>query len=61
MQFKFAQFEIKHGKDESWKNVSGKTALERLSDFYDQVSPVLFDLFQGKEIYTRDAIFRIKK
>ena len=61
MQFKFAQYEAMHGNDECWKDVSERTAMDRISDCYDQVSPVLQDLFQGKEINTSDAVFRIKK
>ena len=61
MQFKFAQFEVMYSKDEGWKNVDGNTILNRLSDCYNWVSPVIFDLFQGKEISTQDAVFRIKK
>ena len=61
MHFTFAQYEVTNGNDEFWEEVSEKTAMDRISDCYDQVSPVLQDLFQGKEINTSDAILRIKK
>ena len=61
MQFTFAQYEVLYGTDVSWQDVSEKTAMDRIADYYDQVSPVLFDLFQGKIIVTPDAVFRIKK
>ena len=61
MQFTFAQYEVTYGNDKGWKEVSEETAFERISDCYDRVSPVFFDLFQGKEISTPDATFRIKK
>ena len=61
MQFTFAQYEVMHSNGDGWKDVSEKIAMDRLSDCYDQVSPVLQDMFQGKEIHTPDAVFRVKK
>ena len=61
MQFTFAQYEVMYSNNQVWKDVSEKTAMDRISDFYDRVSPVLLDLFQGKEINTSDAVFRLKK
>ena len=60
MHFTFAQYEVMYGNNEGWKDVSEKTAIDKVSDCYDRVSPVLLDLFQGKVIITPDAIFRIK-
>ena len=61
MQFTFAQYEAQYGNDECWKDVSEKTTMDRISDCYDQVAPVLQDMFQGAEIHTPDAVFRVKK
>ena len=61
MQFSNTKYEALYGNDGCWTNVSEKTAMDRIYDFYDLVSPVLFDLFQGKVIITPDALFRIKR
>ena len=61
MQFSFTKYEALYGNDQCWTDVSEKTAMDRISNCYDRVSPVLLDLFQGKTIITPDAILRIKK
>ena len=55
------QYEVMHSSDEGWKDVSEVIAMHKISECYDQVSPVLQDMFQGEEIHTPDAVFRVKK
>lgn len=56
------QFEVKYfDEDADWMKVSERLAMERISDYFDHVSPVLMELLAGKEIVTSDAIIRIKR
>ena len=61
MQVAFTKYEALFGNDKCWTDVSEKVVMDRISDCYDMVSPVLLDLFQGKTIVTPDATIRIKK
>ena len=61
MQLTSTKYEVLYDNKEGWQDISEIKAMDRISDWYDQISPVLQDLFRGKEISTRNAIFRIKK
>ena len=61
MQLTSTKYEVLYDNNEGWQDISEIKAMDKISDWYDQISPVLQDLFRGKEISTRNAIFRIKK
>ncbi len=60
MIFKLPQFEIKDFIENDWKKVSEKEFLVKLVDTFELITPVLNEMFQGKEISTRDCIYRIQ-
>ena len=60
MIFKMPQFEIRNFSENDWKKVPEMEFLIKLTDSFERITPVLSEMFQGKEIFTRDFIYRIK-
>jgi hypothetical protein len=60
MIFNLPLFEIKELSDKDWKKVSEKHFLTKLVDNFNLISPVLREMFQGKEFITRNCIYRIQ-
>jgi hypothetical protein len=60
MIFRMPQFEIKNISGTDWEKVSEKEFLSKLSDEFNLITPVLNDIFQGKEIINLDFIYRIR-
>ncbi len=58
--FKFPKFEIKNFNENDWNRISEKDFLLKLVDTFELITPVLSDLFQGKEIITNFRTYRIK-
>jgi len=54
------RFEIRHFYDDDWNKISEKDFLLELVDNLELITPVLSDLFQGKEIIANFCIYRIK-
>ena len=61
MIFKLPQFEIKNISENDWEKVSERDFLEKLLDSFKLITPVLSQMFHGKEIITHNCIFRIKR
>ena len=57
---KIPQFEIKNFNENDWKKVSEKDFLIKLADSFELITPVLTEMFQGKEISTRDCTYKIR-
>lgn len=60
MIFKLPKFEIKNFSENDWNRISEKDFLLKLVDSFELITPVLSDLFQGKEIITNFYIYRIR-
>jgi len=60
MIFKLPKFEIKNFSENDWNRISEKDFLLKLVDSFELITPVLSDLFQGKEIITNYYIYRIR-
>ena len=60
MIFKSPKFEIKNFSENDWNRISEKDFLLKLVDSFELITPVLSDLFQGKEIITNFYIYRIR-
>ena len=58
--FKLPQFEIKDLNENDWKKVSERDFLIKLANTFELITPVLAEMFQGKEISTRDCIYKIQ-
>ena len=60
MIFKLPQFEIKELSEKDWKKVSEKDFLIKLVEDFDPITPILRDMFRGKDLITRKCIYRIQ-
>ncbi len=61
IKFKMPQFEVKYFHEEDWNEVSETAFLQSLLDNFNRITPIIGEMFQGKEIVTSTAIFRIKR
>ena len=60
MIFQLPKFKIKNFSENDWNRISEKDFLLKLVDTFELITPVLSDLFRGKEIVTKFCIYRIK-
>jgi hypothetical protein len=60
MIFKLPMFEFKDSSEKDWEKVSEKDFQMKLVENFDPITPILRDMFQGKEFITRNCIYRIK-
>ena len=61
MKLNLPQYEMRFSNEKSWVPISEDFALKSLFDNFDRVSPILAELFQGKEISLHDSIFRMRQ
>ncbi len=54
------QYEVKYGNENNWTQVSEKEFLVHLHKSHTPVTPILKRMFNGEEIVTPSAIFRIR-
>ena len=59
-KMRLSEFEIKQIDAENWQVVSEKRVLRKIVEKFDTVTPVLLEMFQGKEITIADGTLRIK-
>jgi len=57
--FRLPQFEIRNFGETDWNKVPEKEFLLKLAATFERIAPILSEMFQGKEISTRDCIYRI--
>jgi hypothetical protein len=60
MASKLPEFEIRNLTENGGKKVYETEFLIKLADTFKFISPALGEMFQGKEISTRNLIFRIQ-
>ncbi len=60
MIFKQPQFEIKDSSEKDWKKVSEKDFLMKLVENFDPITPILREMFRGKDFIARKCIYRIQ-
>ena len=60
MIFKLPQFEIKDSSEKDWKKVSEKDFLIKLVENFDSITPILREMFRGKDLITHRRIYRIQ-
>lgn len=60
MQIKLTCFEVKKFGEENWQEVSEKTALEKLVDHFNPITPVITRMLQGNEVVAETEIYRIR-
>jgi hypothetical protein len=61
MESKMSKFEVKDFDMDNWQWVSEVAALGILQKNFEQITPKITEMMNGKEIKTPDCILRIKK
>ena len=59
MIFKMPSYEVKYCDQEHWEKVSETQVLARLQETYSQVTPEIKKMIEGKQVSTRNAVYRI--
>ena len=54
------QFEVKYNNENNWEKVSEKELLINLHKAYATITPIITRMFNGEEIATFSAIYRIR-
>jgi hypothetical protein len=60
MIFKMPLFEVKLTNDNDWKKIPEKELLLKLNQAYDFITPILLEMFDGEEVVTTSAKFRVR-
>ena len=60
MQIDMPKYEIRDVDGGRWVDISEKKFMETLADFFDQVTPIMTDILDGKEVITPYGIYRLK-
>ena len=60
MIFKRPQFEVKFENENDWKKIPEKDLLLKLHQAFAVVTPILLRMFEGEEIVTASAKYRIR-
>ena len=61
MESKMSKFEVKNFDTDNWQWVSEIAALGILQKTFEQITPKITEMLDGKEIKTPDGILRIKE
>ena len=56
-----SKFEVKEFDTDNWQWVSEVAALGMLQNNYEQITPKITEMLEGKEIKTPNGVLRIKK
>ena len=54
------RFEVKSINEDKWKMISEKELLLNLFDAYTLITPIIVKMFEGEEIETPSAMYRIR-
>ena len=60
MQIDMPKYEVRDVDGGRWVDISEKKFMETLVDFFDQVTPIMTDILDGKEVITPYGIYRLK-
>ena len=60
MQFTITCFEVKSFGENCWQEASEKMVLDKLSENFNPITPVITEMLQGNEIVAETEIYRIK-
>ena len=53
-------YEAKYNEKEEWKEISEVELMEGLYKAFEQVTPAIKEMIEGKEIDTPEAVYRLK-
>ena len=60
MQIDMPKYEVRDVDGGRWEDISEKSFMEKLVDLFDQVTPIMADILDGKEVITPYGIYRLK-
>ena len=60
MLFSMPSYEVRYQDTQDWEKISETKALGKLQEAYGQITPVLQEMIDGKQVLTPQAVFRIK-
>jgi hypothetical protein len=60
MQIDMPKYEVRDVDGGRWVDISEKKFMDTLVDFFDQVTPIMTDILDGKEVITPYGIYRLK-
>jgi len=60
MQIDMPKYEVRDVDGGRWEDISEKNFLETLVNIFDQVTPIMTDILDGKEVITPYGIYRLK-
>lgn len=60
MMFSMPQYEVKYHKWDSWEQISEIELMDGLYKIYRKVTPAIKEMIIGKEVFTPEAVYRLK-
>jgi hypothetical protein len=60
MQIEMPKYEVRDVDGGRWEDISEKNFMETLVNIFDQVTPIMTDILDGKEVITPYGIYRLK-
>lgn len=60
MQIDMPKYEVRDVDGGRWVDISEKNFMETLVNIFDQVTPIMTDILDGKEVITPYGIYRLK-
>ncbi len=60
MNFALPCYEVKYRGEDCWQDISELDLMLKLYDTYDQVTPVINRMQKGRQVQTREAVYRLK-
>ena len=60
MQIDMPKYEVRNVDGDRWEDISEKNFMETLVNIFDQVTPIMTDILDGKEVITPYGIYRLK-
>jgi hypothetical protein len=61
MKFAVPRYEVRYLGKEIWEDISEFHLMQRLSETYDQVCPVIQKMLEGKQVLSPEAVYRLKR
>jgi hypothetical protein len=55
-----SRYEVRYHEKEDWQEISEVELMEGLYKIYDRVTPAIKQMIKGKELWTPDAVYRLK-
>jgi len=60
MMFAMPLYEVRYDDKIEWEEISEIDLMQRLHDTYDRVTPAIQQMIEGEQVYTPEAVYRLK-